>query len=160
MQELESRPYPISEDMPFQRISWIVERGGWIVLTLLLLAGLLGLFGHGPVSKASVHDPTLQVDYERFQRITKVTAYRLNLKGGGEPKLAFGPRFQTGYELVDIEPRPIHSSAGDKGLELQFAAHEDSLRVVVWAKPRAFGRMRFTLSGGGAPLNIRAFVYP
>jgi hypothetical protein len=160
MQELKSRHYPISEDMGFQRTSWIVERGGWIVLTLLLLAALLGLFGHGPVSKVSVHDPALQVDYDRFQRITKVTAYLLHLKGGGEPKLTFGPRFQTGYEVVDIEPRPVHSSAGDKSLELQFASHEDSLRVVVWVKPRAFGRMRFTVSSGGEPLTVRAFIYP
>lgn len=160
MRELQSRHYPIREDMGFQRTSWVAERVGWIVLTLLLLAALAGLFGHGWLSKSSIGNGALRADYDRFQRTTKVTAFRLNLKGSGEPKLTFGPRFQTGYEVVDIEPRPIQSSAGDKGLELQFASHEDSLRVVVWAKPRTFGRMRFTLSSGGAPLTIHAFIYP
>ena len=160
MREFQSRDYPIREDMGFQRTSWVVERAGWTALTLLLLAALAGLFGHGWLSKDSIGDGIMRVDYDRFQRITKVTAYRLNLKGGGEPKLTFGPRFQTGYEVVDIEPRPVHSSAGDKGLELQFASHEDSLRVVVWVKPRSFGQMRFTLSSGGAPLTVRAFIYP
>src|SRR6185312_17388207 len=85
MREFQSRDYPIREDMGFQRTSWVVERAGWIALTLLLLAALAGLFGHGWLSKDSIGDGIMRVDYDRFQRITKVTAYRLNLKGGGEP---------------------------------------------------------------------------
>jgi hypothetical protein len=160
MQELQSRVYPIQEDMAFQRTSWIVERAGWIVLTLLLVAALAGLFGHGWLSKQKIGDGTLRVEFDRFQRITKVTPYIISVKSGGEPKLTLGRKFQTAYEVIDIEPHPIRSSAGENGLELQFASAADSLRAVIWARPRSFGRMRFSVAGEGAALTVRAFVYP
>ncbi len=160
MQELQSRDYPIREDMGFQRASWGVERAGWIALALLLLAALAGLFGHGALSKQSIGDGNLRVEYDRFQRVTKITPYVISVKGGGEPKVILGQRFQTGYEVMDIQPQPIRSSAGEKGLELQFASAGDNLRAVIWARPRSFGRMRFSIASGGEPLTVRAFIYP
>lgn len=146
--------------MAFQRASWVVERAGWIVLTLLMIAALAGLFGHGWLSKQRVGDGNFRVEFEQFQRVTKVTPYIISLRGSGELKLTLGPRFQTGYEVIDIEPRPIRSSAGENGLELQFASVGDNLRTVIWARPRSFGRLRFSITSNGAPLTVRAFVYP
>jgi hypothetical protein len=160
MQDMQSRDYPIREDMAFQRTSWVVERAGWIVLALLLLAALAGLFGHGLLSKQNIGNGTLRIEYERFQRVTKVTPFIISLKSGGEPTLTLGRRFQTGYEVVDVQPRPIRSSANANGLELQFASAGDDLRAVIWARPRSFGRMRFSVASGGEPLTVRAFIYP
>jgi len=160
MQELQSRSYPIREDMAFQRTSWVVERAGWIVLTLLLIAALAGLFGHGWLSKQKIGNATLGVEFDRFQRISKVTSYIVSVKSGGEPKLTLGRKFQTAYEVIDVEPHPVRSSAGERGLELQFASAGDNLRAVIWARPRSFGRMRFSIASDGAPLTVRAFVYP
>jgi hypothetical protein len=146
--------------MAFQRASWVVERAGWIALALLLIAALAGLFGHGWLSKQTIGGGNLRVEFDRFQRLTKVTPYIISLQGGDEPKITLGRRFQSGYEVIDIEPRPIRSSAGETGLELQFASAGDNLRAVIWARPRSFGRMRFSVSSGGEPLAVRAFIYP
>jgi hypothetical protein len=160
MQESRSRDYPIQENMEFQRASWVVERAGWAVLTLLLIAALAGLFGHGWLSKQTIADGNLRVEFERFQRVTKVTPYIISLKGGGEPKLTLGRAFQTSYEVIDMEPQPIRSSASANGIELQFAPMGDNLRAVIWARPRSFGRMHFSLASGGETLTVRAFIYP
>ncbi|HPO58399.1 MAG TPA: hypothetical protein PLV53_06100 [Anaerolineaceae bacterium] len=43
----------VDQDMPFQEKEWTAERAGWIIGLLLLLAGLAGLFGGGPLSRAA-----------------------------------------------------------------------------------------------------------
>src|SRR4029079_4084426 len=116
MQEMQSRDYPIREDMAFQRTSWIVERAGWIVLTLLLIAALAGAFGHGWLSKQTIEDENPRGEFDRFQRVIKVPSSIISLRSAGEPKLTLGRKFQASYEVIDIEPRPIRSSTAERAL--------------------------------------------
>ena len=37
----------IVEDLSFQRREWRVQRGGWVVMAVLILLALLGLTGRG-----------------------------------------------------------------------------------------------------------------
>ena len=61
----------IDEDMDFQHKEWIAERWGWRIMALVLLAGLLGLFGQGPLSDKTVQSGSLLVQYGRFERLFK-----------------------------------------------------------------------------------------
>ena len=65
MRELQSRHYPIREDMGFQRTSWVAERVGWIVLTLLLLAAL------------AAAEPLVSSGLQSLERWTAASARRL-----------------------------------------------------------------------------------
>ncbi len=42
--ELESRSYPIREDMTLQQRLWKTERVGWYLILLILALALAGLF--------------------------------------------------------------------------------------------------------------------
>lgn len=52
-EELDSRRYPIAEDMALQCRIWRFERIGWWGLGLVVLLALLGLFSRGPLSRAA-----------------------------------------------------------------------------------------------------------
>jgi hypothetical protein len=71
----------IDEDPDAQRRHWIAERVGWTVITLVILAALLGLFGSGWLSEASVGTPegALRLEYSRFGRFLAPTTLRLHL---------------------------------------------------------------------------------
>lgn len=43
----------ISQDLEFQKRSWTIQRVGWVVIALLILAGLLGVFGKGIAADAT-----------------------------------------------------------------------------------------------------------
>ena len=64
----------VAEDLVFQKREWMVERIGWAAMALLVLLGLLGLFGDGPISRAEKTSPGgLKIAYERFERRTNPT---------------------------------------------------------------------------------------
>jgi hypothetical protein len=60
----------ITEDLDFQHRIWKLQRIGWAVMVLLILAAVLGLFGRGILSRAVVTDAQgqLSVEYSRFAR--------------------------------------------------------------------------------------------
>ena len=161
MSELQSRHYPIQEDMKFQQRSWSVERVGWIALGLFLLVALAGYLGDGRTSARTVSNPPFTVEYDRFQRLTKEARYTVHIDGSaGERQLLISADFQRDYEIASVEPRPARSSAGPDGLDLRFAAQAGGLTVVIWAHPRRFGVADVTLRSGTGSVDLWSLVYP
>lgn len=60
----------IDQDLGFQKREWIVERVSWFVGLAILILGLLGLFGTGPISSATAgsSDDPISIEYQRFVR--------------------------------------------------------------------------------------------
>jgi hypothetical protein len=164
MREQDSRNYPVREDMRLQAAFWAWERATWAVIIAILLIALTGLFAHGPLSQKTMADGALSLTYERFQRVTALTrlSARISVPHGDEASLTLSPSFSDRFQIADIEPRPLRSSAGSRGLELVFAApSEGELSILIWAHPRSFGI--FDLAAAADPEGRVAFsilVYP
>jgi hypothetical protein len=60
----------IDQDLEFQKAEWRMERVAWFAGLAILVLGLLGLFGTGPISSATAgdNDGPIAVDYQRFVR--------------------------------------------------------------------------------------------
>jgi hypothetical protein len=166
MDDLDSRTYPIQEDMQFQRRTWLAERIGWIVLAALLVAGLAGVFFHGRLSRtiAKAIDESIAVEYERFAHKTAVTHFviRTSPPLPDQVLVRLGPSFASMHDVDSMEPRPIRSSGGSYGLEFVFArSSAGDLGVHIAARPKRFGFMSLhvEVEGRGA-VNIAQFVYP
>ena len=166
MDEKEDRRYPVEEDMGFQRRMWTVQRAAWIGIGVLLCLALTGLFGQGGWSRAtaSTAENALAVEYERFQRITRLARFdiRIAASESQEVTLRLSRLFQQGYEVTSIQPRPLRSSAGPENLEFVFARPlSGDLVATIWAQPRQFGIIDLEASGDrGGPLPFRIIVYP
>ena len=166
MDEFASRTYPFQEDMPFQLRSWRAERIGWAVMALLLVAGLIGVFFHGPVSYAvgkSV-DGYLAIEYERFAHKTALTHFviRVSPPVPDQVLVRLSPAFASTHDTDSVEPRPIRSSGGSYGLEFVFArSAAGDLAIHIAARPKRFGFMSLhvEVEGRGA-VNIGQFIYP
>ena len=61
----------LATDDAFQQIEWRIQRIGWLVWAMLLLAALLGLTGSGWLSGAEVtsDDGAVTVKYDRFLQV-------------------------------------------------------------------------------------------
>jgi type II secretory pathway pseudopilin PulG len=164
MDEFASRKFPIREDMRFQRRSWIVERAGWALLVVIALIGLSGAFGIGPLSWQTAKGGSLSVEYERFQRITRLARFTFNARGqsGPELQLHLSDGFQKNFEVSNIQPQPARSTTGPEGIDLSFATNgADAGRIVIWAHSRHYGVSDITAQlGGEPPVSFWVFVYP
>jgi hypothetical protein len=68
----------IDEDLAFQRREWKIQRVGWGAMALVIIAALLGVFGTGPLSNATLEREGLRLEYERFCRFAAANGYRFH----------------------------------------------------------------------------------
>ncbi|HET6806116.1 MAG TPA: hypothetical protein VFH59_11810 [Frateuria sp.] len=159
----------INEDRPHSRREWRTERVGWLVMALLLAAGLLGLFGYGPLSQARAGDPGgLSVTYDRLQRASAPSEYRFtvapSLARNGALRLRFDDALLDEVEIQSIIPRPAHVRSGPGYTEYVFAvdgARGPSPRIQFQFQQATFGHVRGrVVADGAAPLVIDQFILP
>jgi len=162
MDEFASRHYPVKEHMRFQRRMWVVERVGWGVLGLIAVLGLTGLFGSGWLSRGTAAGNGLSIEYERFERATRLSAFAFHFAPGAtERTLHLNRGFQKNYQISRIEPEPTRSQAEPDGFSLTFALPPEGGSVVLWAHARGYGIQRITARSDRAPpLSFSTMIYP
>lgn len=163
MDEFASRQYPVRENMRFQRRTWIAERIGWTILVLITLVALSGVFGNGPLSWQTASGGSLTVDYERFQRVTRLSRFTFEIgrQSGPELQLHLSSAFQQNFEISNIQPQPTRSTAGADGIDLAFAGKGAGARIIIWARSRRYGVSNISARlGEEAPVPFWVFVYP
>jgi len=169
MVSMTNRNIQVEEDPAHQRCEWRFERTGWILMALLLVAGLLGLLGYGPLSKAQAGMPgTLTVAYDRLQRASAPTEYRFqvapSLARRGELRLRFDDALLDEIEVNSILPEPLRMQAGPGYTEFVFAmagAGGPTTRIRFQFQPATFGHVHGRISADGAePLVIDQIIFP
>ncbi|MDQ3669061.1 MAG: hypothetical protein M3377_02105 [Actinomycetota bacterium] len=103
----------LEQDLSFQRWQWRVERAGWGLLALVILAAFLGLIGgYGPLrtASASADGDALRLEYDRFVRLRAATELRFlaspDLVGGGELEVFLTSDYADEIEIASITPGP------------------------------------------------------
>lgn len=159
----------IEQDLRHEHWEWRIERLAWAIFVLILLAGLAGLFGEGPLSHALVQSdgaPPFSVEYERFARRQLPMEITVRLSNGtldAATHLSISRAYLTGVEVRSIVPEPASWSAGGEWVGLDFAANGEAgpLAVTLTVVPQRAGRLNATLRlGDGPEATITQWVYP
>ena len=159
----------IGEDVDFLRRAWRVQRVGWALLVLILLAALLGLTGTGPLSQATAGSEggPVRVEYERFVRANAVTDLRVRLGPGvpreGRARLWFDRQYLHKVEVTGVVPEPESVEVSPDRVTYVFLAAEGGgpVELAFDLKPMRFGSWSGRMGAGDAePVHLRHFVYP
>ena len=150
---------------PFQRREWIVQRIGWVLLALLLLAGALGLFGSGPLAERSLDNGAARLEYERFVRSDADTRWTLTLHqpaAGGTADIAIDADFAANFEIVSIQPAPSATALSAGRWVYSFETRDSGeVPVVFIVQSRKIGRHDGTIAvADAAPFVISQLTYP
>lgn len=160
----------INDDMPLQRRTWIVERIGWIVMGILVLAALAGVFATGPASWAEAHDPSgqVRVEYERFQRHMAPFSLQVHIApesvSGDTIAVRLNADLVNAIQVQKVVPEPQNAKATADGIAYTFAVLEPGKPAALhfsFLVSRTFGTVdaRIGLSGR-PPARFTIFVYP
>lgn len=159
----------VPQDLDFQRREWFLERVGWAIMFVIAVATLLGLFGRGWLSNASVGDQgaSLRVQYERFTRLLSNTAFTVTLGPGatrGDTARVWIDRdFRQSIQIVDMAPQPARVVAGPDRVTYLFLISSPARAVTVtlqFQPQHPWQHAAWIGTPGSPPLHITQFVFP
>lgn len=149
----------------FQRREWAWQRVGWLALGLLVLAGLSGLLGGGPLADASLRNASGEFKYQRFVRRHSDSEWELTLRRGavaGHADIAFDAAFASQFKIVGIQPEPASASlSGGRWIYRFDVGGAGESLVVFHIQPQHVGRHEGNVSvNGGEPFTLWQLTYP
>jgi hypothetical protein len=158
----------INQDLRFQRRMWALQRIGWAVMALVVLVGLVGLFGTGPLSSATAGEeeaPLFVEEYERFARFMLPTTLRVRLDpmGQGEARLWLDREYLENFRPQTVTPEPDGVEARPDGFTYVFKVKDPDRPTVVTfdLQPETIGPHEGRLGlEGGERVEFQQFVYP
>ncbi|MCC7023564.1 MAG: hypothetical protein IT338_12105 [Thermomicrobiales bacterium] len=122
----------IGEDLDFTRRQWRIQRIGWVAFLLILVFGLAGGFGGGPLSHTTATAGALTLDYQRFARQRGPTSLEFRIApaaampGDDQVAVWIATDFLDAIDLEGIEPDPAESLAGADRVVYHFALADPS----------------------------------
>jgi hypothetical protein len=152
-----------------QQWEWRVERTGWLVICVLLIASLAGLLGPGLFSRrtAQSSDSNVQVQYEAVERYeapaTLHIVARPAAQEDGRLRIAISRSFADRVTIDQVVPSPatVESTQEKIFYVFQTQGQTDMLRVVMRYKHNDYGWRRYEIGvGDGEPALVRQFVWP
>jgi hypothetical protein len=156
-------------DLGVQRRTWRIQRIGWVIFAVLVIAALAGLFGSGPLSNAEAGSEAsgLRIEYERFARLHAPTDLIIRvdrrLAGNDEVAIGLSGDIIEGLELPSTMPPPDGAAVAPDAVVLRFRADRQpgELKIVLHAKPRQMGALDARVAVRGGPSHaIRQWIYP
>jgi hypothetical protein len=151
----------VDAEVKFQHRVWTAQRVGWIIIGLVVAAALAGLFGTGPLSRASAQGPGVQIDYERFGRWQQPMKLRCFLSATkSDTQIALSRAYLESVQVEEIIPRPVQVEAAGHWLVYRFAGPAP-MTITFNLRPREFGSLTGAVrSADGEAVSFRHFIYP
>lgn len=160
----------LEEDIAFHERTWRLQRAGSILLLLIALAGLVGVFGQGPLSRTVTGDdtPGLRIEHERFARADAPQTMQIRTSPmpaalSHHHRLALSRDFLDRVRVDAVVPTPVRAEAEPGQIVYVFAgqpAPGETLAAFHFTA-QSSGVLRVRVSVPGiAPLVAWQLVYP
>jgi hypothetical protein len=159
--ENRSRPRGAGDEhLPQERREWLIQRIAWVVLTAVVIAALLGAFGHGWMSRASVESAggSVLIEYDRIIRLHDRTKVTLTLNrwvpdGDGNAMVTLAGSYleHFGVESITPEPEEQQSAPGEFVLKFKPAGEGVPVRVELRLKVERLGAIPGIVRAAGRP---------
>ncbi len=158
----------LGQDLTFQRRSWRVQRVGWALWLLVLIAAAAGLLGEGPLSDATIGARGLfQVQYERLVRHGAPVLLELHLEPGAvqgdEARVWIDKAYLQGMQIQTMYPEPESVEARADGMTYVFKLDEpgEPASIIFNVTYDSIGLQHGQVAlNDGAPVSFSQFVYP
>ena len=165
--ELESREFPIKENMIWQLREALIQRMGKYVLILIVIMGACGLFSKGFLSNESAisQDGSLEVRYERFGRVQSNMNMSILIPAydGEHFTVTIGNGALDKLEIQTLQPQPIEAVAHVNDLQLTYLARDAKAGHTIWIgmQPQEMGSIPMSIGfQNGPPVRFSIWIYP
>jgi hypothetical protein len=156
------------DDSRNERGTWIGQRIGWVMMALVVMMGLGGVFGSGPLSRAAIEAPSgLRLEYERFGRVDQPFDLMLDAPARAASdetvRVGIDDRYLDAVAIEEVVPEPetVDLEKGRTVFVFRVARSEGPHRVTFRVTPQSSGWLEGQVGAGEeSPLPVRHFIYP
>lgn len=130
-----SPAFEVQEDRPWQEGWWVVQRVGWAIMALIILAALVGLTGKGgPLASATADAAGATIDYPRITRWKSddQLTVRLPASASGKVDVELSRAFGELFSVRSVEPQPSGMQATANGHRYTFEVEGAGEKLVVF----------------------------
>ncbi len=157
----------IEQDLAFQYRQWRLERIGQVLIACCIMAALLGLFGHSPLSTATgrTADGRLSIHYDRFARIESNSDLFVTLEPGESKeavvRLWMDQEYLDAFQVTVVSPVPVRGEARDGGRAFVFQTDGTRFTAILSGQFQAIGMVHGNVKvDDGESLAVTHFVWP
>ena len=157
----------LKQDLAFQHRQWRLERIGWAMMGLIIIAGLAGLFGHSPFARAQVQtaDHKLTIEYDRFARYESDAEIKISVEmDGGEERgfrLWLDDDYLDSLKVLQIQPAPLRGEARQGSHAFVFKTRSDRTTVKFLVQFTSVGLVTGRINkDDDAQALVKHFVWP
>lgn len=148
----------------FHRREWTVQRAGWLLLALLIVSGLLGLLGHGPLAHRQLAIGEAVLEMDRFARRNAAQEWKIQPAANADASQLI-VRIETAllaaYEISRIVPEPASQRIEGRNVVMLFDGADAQGDIVFHVEAQQFGSSAGEIQVGTAPpAHVSQFVYP
>jgi len=158
----------INQDLSVQERMWTIQRVGWGFMLVVIFLGLIGLFGHGPISRtwAGNKNDGLWLEYDRFARNQSQSTMLIHLPtttASGRASFWLNEAFLAGVEIQHMTPVPLTTTVMDHGVlyDVSLADKQEPALIILPLIHQRSGWLTGELrSPGAASIKFTQLVYP
>ena len=165
--EQQSREFPVREDMKWQQNEWRLQKAGYALLFLFVIAGACGFFSKGFISnqQASAADGRLTVEYEHFGRRQSNMDMTLRLRqlSGDRYKVVISGEAMDNFQVQTLQPQPDEAWSSENKLVLIWHRRPQQESAAVWIafQPQGFGHFPIKVAlDDRSQVQFSQFIYP
>lgn len=150
---------PVEDDTALHKKGWVVQRIGWVLMFVFLIAALLGLFGEGPLSAKTIEAGSITVKYQRFCRYEHGMQLKLLSAGEGITVVALPQQYLKKFKVDKIVPSPSSEVASPGYINYMFAGQQND-NVSFYLLPSERGGAGGVIKVNNQTVALQHYIYP
>lgn len=149
----------IDEVIRLHERGWVIQKIGWGIILAIMVAGLLGVFGGGVVSKRKVESGSVTAEYERFFRYE--TEMKMVLHSNEHiGSVSLPQQYIKNFRLVRFEPQPENNYSRGDAVVYNFLPENNRI-VTIYIIPKTYGTIEGVMRINGANnIQLNHFIFP
>ena len=150
----------IDESLSLHRTGWIVQRIGWVIIVMIMIAGLLGLFGEGMLSKTEPASGGIKATYERFFRFEAEMKIVVESSGDHISNISFSQSYLKNFKILRFIPEPEGNNTSSGEVIYNFLPAQNRL-VTIYLTPTNQGGISGDMKVNRSNvISLHHFIYP
>lgn len=155
-----NHPLDLNERLDLHRKGWQVQPFGKALIVAFMIAGLLGLFGNGWLSKQNIRQGRAQVSYERFFRRDGKMELEVSMTGvSGRSAISFPLAYLKDIEITQVMPQPERSFIREGQVWYVYEA-DQNLQARFSLRPQTRGSIYGSVYVNEENIPIHHFIFP